>query len=81
MADEHDDLSEVGRRRGYLSDDFDGMEDDGLVPSEEKKRTAQILAEVGLGPEDDGNAQTRRQPKLLASKTEAIFERRDVSAR
>ena len=81
MADEHDDLSEVGRRRGYLSDDFDGMEDDGLVPSEEKKRTAQILAEVGLGPEDDGNAQTRRQQKLLASKTEAIFERRDVSAR
>ncbi len=81
MADEHDDLSEVGKRRGYLSHDFDDMEDEALVPNEEKKKTAQILAEVGLGPEDNGNALARRQQKLLASKTEAIFEHRDVSAR
>ncbi|MCP4873428.1 MAG: RNA polymerase sigma factor RpoD [Proteobacteria bacterium] len=57
------------------------MEDEALVPNEEKKKTAQILAEVGLGPEDNGNALARRQQKLLASKTEAIFEHRDVSAR
>jgi RNA polymerase primary sigma factor len=77
-----DDLSEVGRRRGYLSQDvFDEHEDGDPVSPEDKKKTAQILAEVGLGPEDNESALARRQKKLLASKTEAIFERRDVNAR
>jgi len=82
MTIEPDDLSEVGRRRGYLSDDLDdGAVGDSLEQIEAKKQTAEILAEVGIGTEDGDTGLARRQQKLLASKTEAIFERRDVSAR
>ena len=70
MVNEYDDdLSEVGRRRGYLSQDvFDEHEDGDPVSPEDKKKTAQILAEVGLGPEDNESALARRQKKLPASK-------------
>ena len=91
MANEHDDsgggvfedLSQVGKRRGYLSDKAFDVADDPDTPigPSENDRTAEILAEVGVGPEDTDTALERRQQKLLASKTEAIFERRDVAAR
>ena len=89
MANDQDssaleDLSQVGRRRGYLSDDtFDGPIDELPPPEEEddSDEASLILAEVGVGPQDNEEALARRQKKLLASRTEAIFDRKDEKTR
>ena len=84
-GNQFDDLSQVGRRRGYLSDDtFDGPIDEAPPPDEDDDHdteASRILAEVGVGPHDNEEALERRQKKLLASKTEAIFDRKDEKSR
>jgi RNA polymerase primary sigma factor len=89
MAEERDpDLSELtslGRRHGYLSDGaFGEPQDDDAVavlPVRDEQEAAGILAEVGRSPDTDDNRLARRQKRLLASRTEAIFDRKDERAR
>ena len=77
-----DDLTGIGRRHGYLADDSFG-EDPSTVrarlPGE--REAAEILAEVGIGQDGTDAASEKRQQRLLASKTEAIFDRKDERAR
>ena len=77
-----DDLTGIGRRHGYLADESFG-EDPSTVRERrpDEREAAEILAEVGIGQEDTDSASARRQQRLLASKTEAIFDRKDERAR
>jgi len=73
-----EDLTGVGRRRGYLAVEFGDEEVEAESPADaRRKEEKHILAEVGV-LEDAGSEKVlrKRQERLLASKTEAIFDRR-----
>ena len=77
-----DDLSGIGKRHGYLADDSFGEDQPTVrVRRPDEEEAAEILAEVGIGADEGDAALERRQQKLLASRTEAIFDRKDERAR
>ncbi len=77
-----DDLTGIGKRHGYLADDSFG-EDQSTVRARrpDEKEAAEILAEVGIGQDQGEAALEKRQARLLASRTEAIFDRKDERTR
>ncbi len=78
-----EDLSEVGRRRGYLSSEPFEADEGAAAKEPEPERDAQgaILAEVGVTTADSETTLRRQQQRLLASKTDAIFDRRQDTVR
>ena len=71
-----DDLSEVGRRRGYLSAEGFAQDDGTVADSDDDLKPKKILEEVGVSPIDSESALKRQRTRLLASRTDAIFDRR-----
>ena len=72
-----EDLSEVGRRRGYLSSEPFAADEE--VPAKDGDSLVgldAILAEVGVTSTDRETTLLRQQQRLLAKKTDAIFDRR-----
>jgi RNA polymerase primary sigma factor len=72
----NDDLSEVGRRRGYLSAEGFAQEETPAVETRDDLKPKRVLQEVGVSAIDNDAALERQRTRLLASKTDAIFDRR-----
>ena len=76
-----DDLSEVGHRRGYLSSEGFEPHDGAVVEADDDLKPGKILQEVGVSPIDSESALERQRTRLLASRTDAIFDRRPEERR
>ncbi len=76
-----DDLSEVGRRRGYLSSEGFDVDESAEAEQRGDLRPKNILQEVGVTAIDSEAALERQRTRLLASRTDAIFDRRPEEKR
>jgi RNA polymerase primary sigma factor len=70
-----DNLSEVGRRRGYLSSEGYDTDEAADAERDDDLKPKKILEEVGASPIDSEAALERQRTRLLASRTDAIFDR------